>query len=242
MPDLQPTQAVDLIVLRVLPTALRCRELAGSTVTYRKQLPSAVPGVCLSVDARHRWCFRRTDLIAGPLQRSVFSTRALANAGFCVPTMEAEHLQDPAETDPRLDESARELEGGDLLGARGLLLDVLEEQPASLLAHAGVADVLSRFRQAGGAAMHFTAAVRLGLAGLDPQRDAPLDARCSVDRALLGALVGRARLLSRLGRPVAAAADLQRALALDPSDALLARRELDDLAVVPQVGQAGARP
>ena len=55
------TCAIELIVLRALPTAVRCRELDGSAVTYRKSLAHVVPGLRLTVRPERRWKFRRTD-------------------------------------------------------------------------------------------------------------------------------------------------------------------------------------
>ena len=100
-----PTCAIELIVLRALPTAVRCRELDGSAVTYRKSLAHVVPGLRLTVRPERRWKFRRTAMIGGPLQHAGFSLRALSRAGFATPRTEADGLACPGARDPRLREA-----------------------------------------------------------------------------------------------------------------------------------------
>lgn len=53
----EPEVATELVALRVLSTAIRCREVGGGLVTYRKSSPEVVPGERLTVRAERRWGF-----------------------------------------------------------------------------------------------------------------------------------------------------------------------------------------
>ena len=70
------TQMLELIALRLLPTASRCRSAEGERLTYRRSLRDVIPGMCLRVAQQRRWTFRHTDMVGGPLLHVGFSLRA----------------------------------------------------------------------------------------------------------------------------------------------------------------------
>ena len=229
--------ALELVATRTLPTAVRGRSLEDDPVTYRKSLEDVIPGQLLTIEVRHRWTFRKTTMIGGRLLHVGFSLRALRAVGVALPERDQrEGLVDPAQRDPRLHEGLLALMEEDLLGARAELLDVLEDAPGSLGAHCALGHAYQTLRRTVLALAHYTAAVRLGLAAVGT-RGAKLDAVRPGPNALLGALAGRARLLEGLGRPEAAAADLRRALRLDPEDLVGAGPRLAGLAA-PEPGGA----
>lgn len=220
----------ELVVLRVLPTAVRCRDATGSCVTYRRSLHAVVPGQALGIRVERRWTFHRQEMVGGPLLHAGFSLRALSRAGLRTPVATLDGLSCPAEGQPGLAEADAELARGDWLGARCLLLDVLELEPGSLVAHSRMARLLDGLDHRQTALLHATAAIRLGLGALTCEDCLPLDATRPVERALLEALTIRASLHERAGHPDRAAADLRRALSWDAGDRLGARTRLDQLA------------
>jgi hypothetical protein len=226
----EATTVVEMIALRVLPSAVRGRELGAGVLTYRRTLPAVVPGMLLSIGAGKRWQFRRTPMIGGVLEHAGFAVRALQRAGFARTEWRAGRLADPAQDDERLDQAIVDFASGRWLEARCRLLDVLESEPGCLSAHSALGRVLARLEHREIAGRHFDAAVRLGLGAL-AESDAALDVGLPVERALLDALRGRAELLASKGAGENAALDLRRALQLDPSDragcgALLAELEM----------------
>lgn len=226
--DASTTPAVELLALRVLPTAIRGRLLGTDGVaTYRRSLDGIVPGQRLTISVERRWRFRRTDMIGGTLLHAGFSLSALGQAGFGRPLWHG-GLACPGDGDQRLARALSEDASGWAM-ARCLLLDVLEEHPGNLQAHARLGDIHAMVQHLGTANAHWTAAIRLGLAALTHEACLPLDASRPAERALLGALVARASLMAETGRQDAAASDLRRALAWDPTDACGARPLLERL-------------
>ena len=51
---------IDLLVLRVLPSAVKCIEIGRGPVTLRRKLPCVVPGQRLTVNVERRWTWRHT--------------------------------------------------------------------------------------------------------------------------------------------------------------------------------------
>lgn len=229
MPE-EKKPALELVVTRVLPTAVRGRTLDEGPVTYRKSLDDAIPGQLFTIEESNRWTFRKTVMVGGRLLHAGLSLRALRAAGFALPELEGRRsVRDPAQRDPRLREGLLALMEDELLGARCELLDVLEDCPGSLGAHCALGHAYRTLRRTVLALAHYTAAVRFGLAATG-SRPVELDPAAPGSNALLGALAGRARVLEGLGRPEAAAADLRRALALDPGDTVGAGPRLATLA------------
>ena len=198
--------------------------LVPLVVTYR-QACLVVAGMRLTVSVTRRWHFRRTERIRGELLHASFSLRALRQAGFALPQPDASGRMLPSERsagDPRLAQALEACAAGrpaDVAGTRCVLLDVLEDDPACLQAHAALGLILTDIVETQPALLHLTAAIRLGLGALVREDCLPLDPSRPVERWLLRALVGRARLLLSQGRADAAACDLQRALSWDPTDA-----------------------
>lgn len=221
---------IELVALRVLATAIRCRRVdGGGPTTYRKALDGVVPGMTLTVAVTREWSFRRTRMVGGPITHAGFSVRALWRAGFELPRLESGHLRSPGENDPRLRDALLRLETGGWLDGRCQLLDVVEDRPGCLLAHARLGDVLAAVLHRTPALAHYTAAIRLGLGALDRDDCLPLRADRLVEGALLRALVGRARLLAEGGDARAARCDLRRAVSWDPADDAGAARLLETL-------------
>lgn len=226
----EPEVATELVALRVLSTAIRCREVGGGLVTYRKSSPEVVPGERLTVRAERRWTFRRTAMIGGDLLHAGLSLRALLRAGYELPaSLPDGDLRCPGHADGRLREGLLELEAGQWVASRALLLDVLEDAPGCLVAHAHIGGIHAALHHARTAMGHYTAAIRLGMGALVPETSLPLDVTREAPAALLLALVGRATLLVEAGRPAEAAADLRRVIAWDPADALGAVARLAEL-------------
>ena len=219
----------ELIALRVLSTAIRCREMDGGLVTYRRTNGEVVPGERLTVVVTKRWTWRHTDLVGGALLHHGFSLRALERAGYAHPQSSWAGVTCPSISDERLRDGLAQLEAGEWMGARCLLLDVLEDKPGSLFAHLALGDILSGLCHRGLALSHYTAAVRLGAGALDRETSLPLDASRPAERALLAALRGRALVFLSRGQQAAALADLRRALAWDPTDSVGAGQLLHEL-------------
>jgi len=179
-------ETIQIIALRILPTAVRGRSTEGEALTYRRSLAGIVPGACLTVTPERRWTFRRTEMIGGVLCHAGFSLGALTAAGFAAPL---------TTTDERVRAALAEMSAGQWLEARGLLLDALEEEPGGIVAHAAMGDLLAELEHRRDALCHYTAAIRLGLAA--PDRPG----------ALLRALTGRARIHAAEGRDDLAARD-----------------------------------
>ena len=175
-------------------------------------------------------------MVGGPLLHVGFSLRALQAAGFALPRREATGIVSPGDGDARLREALLALADGTWKIAHCLLVDVLQDHPACLTAHAAMGDILVRLEHRDAAQAHLTAAVRLGLAASSAeQRKIPLDPTRETERALLGALVARARLMAARDRIVDAVGDLQRALEWDPTDVAGASAELANLEAFPNV-------
>lgn len=209
------------MALRVLPTAVRCREVGAGRVTYRKSLTRLVPGLRLVVAVRCRWSFRRTEMLGGGLLGAGLSLRALDRTGLARPRLDASGrtLRSPGEEDERLAAGLSELYRDDWLSARALLLDVLEDHPGCLPAHAALGDLHAVLRHDDLAMAHHGAAVRLGWPALHGGAAPPTG---SSARWLLSSLVARARLFAARGATGPALADCRRALRLDPEDELAA--------------------
>lgn len=231
--------ALDLLVLKVLPAAVHCREIGAGPLTYRRKLPAVVPGQRLTIVPERRWIWRKTDMVGGELVSIDFSLRAIQQAGYGRTRHVDGALISPGDTDARLREGILENEGGNWIVGRCLLLDVLEDEPGNLLAHATLGEIYGRLSHVEIAAAHHTAAIRLGLGALVHDESLPLDPRGETERALLRSLVARAEMLAEAGRKDAAAADLRRAMAWDPTDCAGAGIELARL--VADVAEGGAR-
>lgn len=224
----QDETIIEVLALAVLRNAVRGHELGGEPITYRRALPGIVPGHRLTIAVEKRWRFRKTEMVGGSLLHVGFSLRAIQQCGHALPRFEGGRIACPGDSDDRLREGLLANEAGEWALARCLLLDVLEQHPGCLLAHAVLGDLLSELEHRELALAHLTAAIRLGL-GATSGRVEPLDASRETERALLRSLVLRARLLEALQRPEEAAADLRRALAWDPTDVAGAARPLAHL-------------
>jgi len=241
-----PRTTTEIIALAILRHAIRGRALGGGRLTYRRALPGIIPGQRLTIDEDKRWLWRKTEMIGGTLLHAGFSLRALQQAGFALPRRGAEGLMSPGDGDERLRDGLLAHDAGQWPLARCLLLEVLEEHPACLPAHAALGQLLAELEHRDLALTHLTAAVRLGLGALSGDGESlPLDPTRETERSLLFALTGRAHLLASMGRTEDAAADLRRALAWDPSDAGCAAGALARLErsadVRPRMA-AGSRP
>jgi tetratricopeptide (TPR) repeat protein len=215
--DHAATPPADLLVLKVLPTVVHCREIGGGLITYRKKLSNVVAGQRLTVSVERKWKWRHTEMIGGELLFADFSLRAIQQAGYARTECRAGRLVSHGDDDARLREALL-LPTDEWAIARAILLDVLEAAPGNLLAHAALGDIHRRIAYFEAACAHYTAAIRLGLGALVHEENLPVDPRDETGRALLGSLVGRAVILIASGREDAAAADLRRALAWDPTD------------------------
>ena len=224
--EARPQPVVDLLVLKVLPAAVHCREIGAGPLTYRRKLPTVVPGQRLTVLPERRWRWRKTDMVGGDLVSVDFSLRAIHHAGYGRTRHVDGTLVSSGDADARLREGILENEGGNWIIGRCLLLDVLEDEPGNLLAHATLGEIHRRFAHHEVASAHFTAAIRLGLGALVHDDSLPLDPTGETERALLRSLVARAGMLAEAGRRDAAAADLRRAIAWDPTDCAGAGIEL----------------
>ena len=227
--ELTRANVIDLLVLRLLPSAVRCTEIGGGPVTLRRKLPCVVPGQRLTVNLERRWRWRHSVMLGGEVASVDFSLRALRMAGHQRPLHDGHGIVSPGDRDPRLREGLLEFESGNWITARCLLLEMLESTPGNLLAHATLGAIHRRIEHGLIATAHLTVAIRLGLGALVDGGALPVDPRRETERALLGALLSRASLLAEGGREDAAAGDLRRALSWDPSDALGASRELERL-------------
>jgi hypothetical protein len=223
------TALTELVALRVMSTAIRCREIGGGAVTYRRSEPLVIPGQRLSVSVRRRWKFRRTEMLGGELVHAGFSLRALWVVGLALASRGPDGLVDPAERDERMREAVLHADEGDSIGAQWLLHDVLEDEPGSLLAHATLARAFADLCHHELALAHATAAIRLGMGALSGEGALPLDPRRPLERALVTTLLVRSRLLVARGQAGSALADLNRAETWDPTDALGARALRRDL-------------
>jgi hypothetical protein len=198
---------VDLVALRALPTAVRCREIGGDLVTLRRTLHGIVPGMRLRVRPARRWVFRRTAMIGGDVLDVDVSVRAMNDAGLRLPELRDGRLTCPAEDDSRLGEATLAMEMGSWVPALCHLLDVLEDEPACLIAHADVGDLHALLLHRDVAMAHYTAAIRLGVASAGGRPAGITGPPTAAARAMQRALRGRSNLLAQLGRLDEAQAD-----------------------------------
>ena len=70
--------ALELVVRRVLPTAVRVTTLEGEALSYRRTLGDLIPGQLLTIDERKRWAFRHRTMVGGALLHVGFSLRAFS--------------------------------------------------------------------------------------------------------------------------------------------------------------------
>jgi tetratricopeptide (TPR) repeat protein len=233
---------VELVAMLLRPTSVRCREIGGGDVSYRRTLPRIVPGMRLTVAAERRWTFRQTEMIGGPLLHAGFSLRALDHVGLAHTEWRRDGLGSPGDEDARLALGLAALAEGEWIPARAHLLEVLAAEPGNLQAHAALGELHARIEHRAVAAEHFTAAIRLGLGALAPEESLPLDPLRPTELALLRSLRGRATLLCAEGQHAAAALDLRRALAWDPTDAAGCAPLLSELEVAAPGRPAEAAP
>ena len=165
-------------------------------------------------------------MLGGALLHAGFSLRALQAADIDLPSTGPVGIVLPGDGDDRLREGLLALQAGQWPVARCSFLDVLEQHPGCLVAHAALGRLLADLEHRDTALLHLTAAVRLGLGALAHDPHLPLDASRETERALLAALVARAGVFASSGRKDDAVSDLRRALAWDPTDAAGAARPL----------------
>lgn len=226
-----PTRPTRLIVLTVSGRTAKCRELElGEDVVYRPaDRVTVAPGTIITIAPKASRSPDAGDppagrgaLLEGEITAVEIDARLLGlePQGLIADEDGVNHeLPAPAreDVDDVLDEADLLAAGGDPLGARRLLLEVLADHPGLIAGHRHLGE-LNLDGDARLALTHFAVGAAIGDLVVPEPLDGILPGERPANRPYLACLFGCARALHRLGRDGDAAVPLRRMLALDPDD------------------------